>query len=221
MTPPRVPTAVKGMEPFGTNSTFWERLISSLWCKPLTWAPPIRAPRTLYGLNMGKQDIPYGYCHCGCGQKTRLSPYSWQRRGWVAGEPQKYKHGHGRKGKKTNNKANVKPKYFRTYRKIVSDYLGRPLERGEVIHHINGDRKDNHINNLELMLHAEHNRCHALKNCKRFENHHKAKLKNDDIPQVKYLLCIGKSVMSVSKMYGLSPKSIRDIRDGVTWKGVM
>lgn len=38
---------------------------------------------------------PYGYCHCGCGRKTRLAPYtSKPRLGWIKGQPTRYINGH-------------------------------------------------------------------------------------------------------------------------------
>lgn len=39
-------------------------------------------------------DIPYGYCHCGCGQKTKISPTNDKRYGWVKGEPRHFLRGH-------------------------------------------------------------------------------------------------------------------------------
>lgn len=40
------------------------------------------------------KEIPYGYCRCGCGQKTNIAKYSDHRRGTKAGEPNPFMHGH-------------------------------------------------------------------------------------------------------------------------------
>jgi hypothetical protein len=39
-------------------------------------------------------EIPYGYCHCGCGQKTNLMPHTDKARGWIKGNPYLFLHGH-------------------------------------------------------------------------------------------------------------------------------
>jgi hypothetical protein len=43
---------------------------------------------------MCDEDIPYGYCHCGCGEKPLIAPQTRKARGWVKGEPQRYIAGH-------------------------------------------------------------------------------------------------------------------------------
>lgn len=43
-------------------------------------------------------NIPYGYCHCGCGQKTKIATQTIGSRGQVKGEPIRYILGHGTSG---------------------------------------------------------------------------------------------------------------------------
>jgi hypothetical protein len=40
------------------------------------------------------QDVPYGFCHCGCGGETRIARYDDPSKGWTRGEPLKYIAGH-------------------------------------------------------------------------------------------------------------------------------
>lgn len=40
--------------------------------------------------------------------------------------------------------------YIREHRKAMSEHLGRPLTDEEVVHHIDGDKKNNEIDNLRL-----------------------------------------------------------------------
>jgi len=47
------------------------------------------------------------------------------------------------------------------HRLVMSQYLKRPLKKGEIIHHINGDRCDNRLTNLKITTRAVHAKKHA------------------------------------------------------------
>jgi hypothetical protein len=52
-------------------------------------------------------------------------------------------------------------KYAYEHVVVMMEYLGRPLYPTEVVHHRNGNRADNRIENLESITPEEHQRHHA------------------------------------------------------------
>jgi hypothetical protein len=62
-------------------------------------AEAVARPATRYrsaGLDLPSMPpVPYGKCHCGCGQKTNLAKKTITAKGIVKGEPMRYLRGHG------------------------------------------------------------------------------------------------------------------------------
>lgn len=50
--------------------------------------------------------------------------------------------------------------YILEHRLVMSEFLGRPLNEDEHIHHIDGDKLNNSLENLQVISRSEHTRIH-------------------------------------------------------------
>lgn len=87
-------------------------------------------------------EIPYGYCHCGCGELTKPARITINAIGIKKGEPQRFLNGHymrnrPTKGYRTRRNVNGSPL---VHVQRAERALGHPLPLGAQIHHPDGDR---------------------------------------------------------------------------------
>lgn len=50
----------------------------------------------------------------------------------------------------------------REHRHVMEQHLGRKLRKDELVHHINEDRADNRLENLQVVSRSEHTKIHRL-----------------------------------------------------------
>ena len=119
-------------------------------------------------------------CACGCGQER--PPLD------ARGRPRQFKSGHHLKGKhitwipkgelnhmwkggrillngyvylmRKDHPRSIGNGYVPEHVLVMEKHLGRYIPLGEDVHHINGDKQDNRIENLEVMKHDEHTTYH-------------------------------------------------------------
>lgn len=66
----------------------------------------------------------------------------------------------------TGTKTYVKENGRHQHRVVMERKLGRKLRKGEIVHHIDHNKKNNHPDNLQVINQAEHCRLHFTKNDK-------------------------------------------------------
>lgn len=177
--------------------------------------------------------VPYGYCHCGCGERSPLSAYTDRSRGYITDKPLRFINGHQNRGRCKPLRWVAEDRGFSTpcwiwqlalttngYGHIsvrASGYVGSAHRyvyaqtRGEIpagahLDHLCRVRACVNPDHIEVVTCAE--------NARRGDN---AKLTYADIEEICRLRGRGLTQREVAVRFGVVRQTISDIERGRTW----
>lgn len=101
------------------------------------------------------------------------------------------------------------------HRLIMEEHIGRKLLHDEVVHHIDGNGKNNDINNLVIMNESEHHSIHT-----KGENNALSKLTDNDVIEIRRRHSLGETYKSISKDFPVTLSGCQYAGSGKTWKHV-
>lgn len=126
--------------------------------------------------------------------------------------PQSNHKGYYKVGLKSETTGRVQKKFI--HRLVAEAFLPNPDKLPQV-NHKNCDKTDNRVENLEW-VDGSYNMRHMVANGRSTI----AKLNVVTASEIRELLLLGAAVKKLARKYGVSPKTIRDIRDGKVWSWV-
>lgn len=125
--------------------------------------PSRPSPRHVTGGNasMATDDskplVQFGFCHCGCGQKTSINHEQRPARGLYRGQPYRFCKGHhGAKHRRNRTIITIGRVRKLIHVLVAERVLGKPLPPGAQVHHVDGDGKNHQNSNLVICQDQEY-----------------------------------------------------------------
>ena len=167
-------------------------------------------------------DIPYGYCHCGCGERTSITQRNCKTMGWVKGEPKKYVQGHVHRPRSPEYAVDDNGCWVWQW-KTTNGY-GRIRRDGFSLAHRwyywrrHGECPDtlDHLCRNRACVNPDH-----LEPCGRGENARRgrvAKLNWDSVRAMRSDAANGARTAQLAEKYGVSKNTVREAVSGRSWK---
>lgn len=119
----------------------------------------IREPNRLSSISGKKAHNNAGsFINCQrCNKRIDLSPHHLHKRKYCSNE---CKNSNARHEKLSYIRITVNGERRLEHRYLMEQFLQRPLHKDEDVHHINGQTKDNRLENLMVLSKADHTRLH-------------------------------------------------------------
>lgn len=117
------------------------------------------------------------------------------------------------------NKETYEIKFLSVHR-LVAELFIRPIPEGMVVNHIDGDKHNNRVDNLEIVT-SQENSQHAvdmgLSVGRSGEAHHNSKLTTSKVLEIYHYIQLRYSNQKIAEIMGVDHRTISQIRKGEKW----
>lgn len=174
------------------------------------------------------KDVPFGYCHCGCGNKTPLSTRTQARRGLVSGQPRQFLRGHCNRRPEPRPGYRIEDRGYKTPCWIWQgciDVNGYGKTVGQPAHHLYYKRahgpfpeglEPDHLCRVRSCVNPNHVEAvtHAV-NCQRSS---RSKLSMEAAREIRTFYAQGLSQQSIANTMQVSKSAIKHVLHGRSWR---
>ena len=127
-------------------------------------------------------------------------------------------------GSSSHQSVYLRGKKFYVHRLVASAFIGIP--EGKVVNHLDGDPKNNILENLEVVTQSEncaHGYRIGLREAKATtwgESHHKARLSEKDVRDIRAMRKSGMTYKNIASLYGVHLSTIAYVVSSKNWSHV-